>query len=132
MEDVRKAFPRVGCSPLIYQIRDRKKLFVRFLISDVYLGTLHLLQDDLYDELCPVCGEDLSRIHILVHCKGLELERQILHRMIPASHLTDFQWLAQHGEKPLSTFLSMVQARFAMAGSITVRSSTRSVSSSVA
>ena len=89
------------------------------------------VSDNLYDELCPVCGEDLSRIHILVHCKGLELERQVLHRMIPPSHLTDFHWLAQHGEQPLGTFLSMVQIRFAMAGSITVRSSTRSMRSSV-
>ena len=79
-EDVSKVFPTVGVFPFTNQKRDRQEftLFVRFLVSDVYLGTLHLPEDDVYDELCPICGEDLNRRHILTECKGLAMERCIL------------------------------------------------------
>ena len=105
-------------------IRDRGAftLLLRFLVSDVYLGSLHLPQDDLYDVCCPICGEDLSRRHILEECRGLTLECALLSRDFPEAKLSDLGWLARFCERLLSRFLMAVQARFAAAGEMDIRS----------
>ena len=97
-------------------------LLMRFLVSDVYLGSLHLPEDDLFDVFCPICGEGLSRQHILEECRGLSLERALLCHDLPDDRIPDLGWLARHGECPLSCFLVAVQARFAAAGGMAIRS----------
>ena len=123
----------MGVFPFTNQKRDRQEftLFVRFLVSDVYLGTLHLPEDDVYDELCPICGEDLNRRHILTECKGLEMERRILCSKIPAYRLSDLGWLARFRERPVSQFLKMVNARFVAVGHMEICSTATSVISPV-
>ena len=124
VEDARVVFPVVSSRWMSESIRDRGAftLLLRFLVSDVYLGSLHLPQDDLYDLYCPICGEDLSRRHILEECRGLTLERALLSRDFPESKLSDLGWLARFRERPLSRFLMAVQARFAAAGEMNIRS----------
>ena len=97
-------------------------LLLRFLVSDVYMGSLHLLQDDLFDVFCHICGEGLSRQHILEECRGLGVERALLCRDLPDGRISDLGWLARHGARPLSRFLLAVQARFAVGGGIDIRS----------
>ena len=117
-------FPVVGPPWMSESIRDRGAftLLMRFLVSDVYLGSLHLPQDDLYDVCCPICGEDLSRRHILEECRGLTLERTFLSRDLPEAKLSDLGWLARFCERPLGRLLMAVQARFAAAGGMNIRS----------
>ena len=124
VEDARVVFPVVGTPWLSEHIRDRSTftLLMRFLVSDVYLGSLHLPQDDLIDAFCPICGEGLSRHHILADCRGLSLERTLLCRDLPESRISDLGWLARFGERPLSRFLVAAQARFAAAGGMDIRS----------
>ena len=76
VQDVRKIFPLAGSVNVSMRGRDRDKLtrFLRFLVSDVYMGTLHLPRDDEFDTLCPLCGDDLTRLHLLCECKGLAME----------------------------------------------------------
>ena len=92
-------------------VRDRVKftIFVRFLISDVYLGSLHLPRDDFFDTICPICSDELSMQHVLVDCRGLQLEGEMLYQHIPTEKLTDLRWIAQFGEHPICEFLSRVQ-----------------------
>ena len=97
-------------------------MFLRFLVSDVYLGSLHLPQDDLFDTMCPICGDDLHRLHILCDCRGLQLERSRLLRVIPENRLTDLSWLAKFGEVPLGEFLKQVHRRFSAAGEMEIDS----------
>ena len=124
VEDARAVFPVVGSRWMSESVRDRGAftLLMRFLVSDVYLGSLHLPQDDLYDSYCPICGEDLSRRHILEECRGLTLERALLSCDFPEAKLSDLGWLARFRERPLSRFLMAVQARFAAAGEMDIRS----------
>ena len=118
VDDARVVFPVAGFSWMSDSIRDRSAftLLMRFLVSDVYLGSLHLPQDDLYDVCCPICGMDLDRRHILEDCRGLIMERTLLFRDVPEFRLSDLGWLARSCERPLSRFLLAVQARFAAAG----------------
>ena len=124
VEDVRKVFPNVGTFCPALSIRDRNSftLFMKFIMSKVYLGSLHLPQDDMFDELCPICGNDLSRQQILEECRGLALEREFLYRTVPKEHLSNLEWLARFRERPLSHFLLMVQDRFALSSEIKIRS----------
>ena len=124
VEDARLVFPVAGSPWMSDYIRDRGAftLLMRFLVSDVYLGSLHLPQDDVYDVCCPICGEDLNRRHILEECRGLILERTLLSNDIPMATLSDLGWLARSHERPLSRFLLAVQARFAAAGGMDIRS----------
>ena len=117
-------FPVVGTPWLSAKIRDRNTfmLVLRFLMSEVYLGSLHLPQDDLCDELCPIYGESLSRQHILEECRGLSLERARLCCDLLEGKISELGWLARHGERPLSRFLLAVQARFVVAGGMAIRS----------
>ena len=123
-EDAQKVFSVVGTPWLSENIRNQSTftLLMRFLVSDVYLGSLHLPEDDLFDVFCPICGEGLSRQHILEECRGLSLERALLCRDLPDDRISDLGWLARHGERPLSRFLVAVQARFAAAGGMAIQS----------
>ena len=124
VEDARRVFLVVGTPWLSAKIRDRNAftLVMRFLVSKVYLGSLHLRQDDLYDELCPICGEGLSRQHILEECRGLSLERARLCCDLLEGKISELGWLARHGERPLSRFLLAVQARFVVADGMAIQS----------
>ena len=119
------AFPAVGRDYFMPKPRDRStfSLFLRFLTSDVFLGTLHLPRDDWYDSMCPICGDELSRTHILMTCPGLAVERSVLTRKVSLDQLSDWNWIVRNGEIPVSRFLVSVQMRFAAAGSLGVRSS---------
>ena len=131
-DDARKVFPSVDTFKIPLKIRERSSftLFIRFLVSDVYLGSLHLPQDDLFDTMCPICGDDLHRLHILCDCRGLQLERSRLLRVIPENRLTDLSWLANFGEVPLGEFLKQVQRRFSAAGEMEIHSTdVRTISS---
>ena len=125
VQDVRKIFPLAGSVNVSMRGRDRDKLtrFLRFLVSDVYMGTLHLPRDDEFDTLCPLCGDDLTRLHLLCECKGLAMERQHFLQRIPERYLSDLQWLSRFGERPLSNFLHSIQQRFATVGNMGIRSS---------
>ena len=50
------------------------------------------------------------------------MERALLCRDLPDGRISDLGWLARHGERPLSRFLLAVQARFAAAGGMDIRS----------
>ena len=119
------AFPAVGRNYFLPKPRDRStfSMFLRFLTSDVFLGTLHLPRDDWYDSMCPICGDELSRAHILLTCPGLAVERAVLTRQASMDQLSDWNWIVRKGEIPMSRFLVLVQRRFADAGSLGVRSS---------
>ena len=119
------AFPAVGRNYFMPQPRDRSTFstFLRFLTSDVFLGTLHLPRDDWYDSMCPICGDELSRAHILLTCPGLAIERSVLTRQASMDQLSDWNWIVRKGERSVSRFLGLVQRRFADAGSLGVRSS---------
>ena len=123
-EDARKVFPIVGAPWLSENSRDRSNftLLMRFLVSDVCLGSLHLPEDDLFDVFCPICGEGLSRQHILEECRGLGVERALLCHDLPDGRIWDLGWLSRYGERPLGRFLLAVQARFAAAGGMDIRS----------
>ena len=132
VDDARKAFPTVGSFQLSMHIRDRSRFtrFIRFLVSDVFLGSLHLPKDDVFDTLCPICGDELSRQHVLRECRGLQLERRTLCRSIPEDKLCDLWWIARFGERPISEFLIVVERRFASAGDMDIRSNdVRTISS---
>ena len=120
----KEAFPGVVKNYFIQRPRDRFSfsMFLRFLTSDVYLGTIHLPRDDWYDAVYPICGDDLSREHVLRICPGLAVERDILSRTVPEDRLRDWNWVVRFGEKPVSRFLVAVYRRFADAGSLGVRS----------
>ena len=119
------AFPTVGRNYFLPKPRDRStfSMFLRFLTSDVFLGTLHLPRDDWYDSMCPICGDELSRAHILMTCPGLVVERAVLTRQASMDQLSDWNWIVRKGEIPVSRFLALVQRRFADVGSLGVRSS---------
>ena len=53
-------------------------LLMRFLVSNVYLGPLHLPQDDIINICCPICEQLLSRQHVLTECCDLLMERDLL------------------------------------------------------
>ena len=72
--------------------------------------------------MCPICGDELNRLHILAECRGLAMERRILGRAVSGDKLTDLQWLARLREQPVSTFLALVQYRFFSAGDLEIRS----------
>ena len=91
-------------------------MFLRFLTSDVFLGTLHLPRDDWYDSMCPICGDELSRAHILMTCPGLAVERAVLTRQASMDQLSDWNWIVRKGERPVSRFLVLVQRRFVVCG----------------
>ena len=118
------AFPVVGKQYFLSKPRNRFQfsMFLRFLTSDVFLGTLHLPRDDWYDSVCPICGDDLSRDHILRICPGLAVERSVLTRHVSRDQLSDWQWIVRKGEHLVCRFLVLVQRRFADAGSVGVRS----------
>ena len=118
------AFPVVGRNYFMPKPRDRSQFstFLRFLTSDVFLGTLHLPRDDWYDSVCPICGDDLSRAHILRTCPGLAVERSVLTRQVSMDRLSDWNWIVRKGELLVSRFLVLVKRRFADAGSLGVRS----------
>ena len=118
------AFPVVGKQYFSSKPRNRFQfsMFLRFLTSDVFLGTLHLPRDDWYDSVCPICGDDLSRDHILRICPGLAVERSVVTRHVSRDQLKDWQWIVRQGEHLVCRFLVMVQRRFADAGSVGVRS----------
>ena len=110
--------------------RSKFTRFIRFLVSDVFLGSLHLPKDDAFDTLCPICGDELSRQHVLRECRGLHLERRTLCRSIPEDKLCDLWWIARFGERPISEFLIVVERRFASAGDMDIRSNdVRTISS---
>ena len=121
--DARKAFPTVGSYTIPWTIPDRGQFtcFIRFMISDVYIGSLHLPRDDMFDLICPICGEELSRQHILVECNGLRVERGIL-RGVPTDKLSDFWWLVRFGMSAIGKYLILVQNRFVAAGDLGVHS----------
>ena len=116
------AFPRVGQTYFVDRPRDRDQfsLLVRFLASDVYIGTLHLPRDDWYDRDCPICGDELSRRHVALECKGLATERRLLCRIIPQDRLDDWAWIVQFGEQAFGKFLLRVKARLVAAGHVGV------------
>ena len=88
VEDARKAFPSVGILQMQMNTREQSRFthFVRFLVNNVYLGSLHLPQDDLFDTMCPICGDELTKIHIMCEYEGLQLERR---RFLGSIHVTD-------------------------------------------
>ena len=92
--DAQQAFPIVGSYIVPWTIPDQGQFtyFLQFRISDVYIGSLHLPRNDMFDLNCPICGGDLNRQHILVECLGLQLERGTL-RGIPTDKLSNFWWL---------------------------------------
>ena len=124
VDDAKQAFPVAGSFSFGAHVRDWVKFtrFERFLISDVYLGSLHLPRDDFFDTSCPICGDELSRQHIMLDCRGLQLEREILYHHILAEKLTDLRWIARFGEHPVCEFLSRVQQRFIDVGNMDIRS----------
>ena len=119
------AFPVVGKNYFMPKPRNRFQFstFLRFLTSDVFLGTLHLPRDDWYDSVCPICGDDLSREHVLQICPGLAIEREIITRHVSRDQLKDWNWVVSKGEHLVCRFLVAVQHRFAAAGLAGVRSS---------
>ena len=123
-EDAKHVFPMAGSFPFATPLWDLNKFthFVHFLVSDVYLGSLHLSRDDLFDTICPICGEDLTRQHVLQDYRGLQLEQRILYRTVPKEKLNDLRWLVRFGEYPVNEFLSMVQKRFVAVGDMDIRS----------
>ena len=72
VEDAKQVFPMAGSFPFATLLWDQNKFtrFVRFLVSDVYLGSLHLSRDDLFDTICPICGCSAWILVWLFHCKG--------------------------------------------------------------
>ena len=60
--------------------------------------------------------------HILEDWRGLGLERALLCSDLSKGRVSDLGWLARHDERPLSGFLLAVQARFAAAGGMSIRS----------
>ena len=129
--DARQAFPTV-CSYIVpWTIPDRGQFtcFLRFMISDVYIGSLHLPRDDMFDMNCPICGENLNHQHILVECQGLQLERGTL-RGIPIDKLSDFWWLVRFGMGAVGKFLTLVQNRFVAVGDMGAHSQELSALSS--
>ena len=92
-------------------ICDRSKFtrFIRFLVSDVFLGSLHLPKYDVFDTLRSICGDELSRQHVLLECRGLQLERRALCHSILEDKLCNLWWIARFGERPISEFLIVVQ-----------------------
>ena len=93
---------------------------MRFIASDVYLGSIHLPKDDLVDCFCPICGEPISREHILSEWNGLSIERTILFVGCPQTGNLDMQWLVKHNIPQLTKFLLAIEARFLAAGVMVV------------
>ena len=114
------AFPRVGQTYFVDRPRDRNQfsLLVRFLASDVYIGMLHLPRNDCYDKDCPICGDELSRRHVALECKGLDMERRLLCRTIPQDRLNDWAWIVQFGEQAFGKFLLRVKSLLVAAGHV--------------
>ena len=96
VDDAKQAFQVAGFFLFVANVRDLVKFtrFVRFIISDVYLGSLHLPRDDCFDMIYPICSAELSRQHVLVDYHGLQLDREILYHHILAEKLTDLRWIA--------------------------------------
>ena len=119
------AFPVVGKNYFMPKPRNRFQFstFLRFLTSDVFLGTLHLPRDDWYDLVCPICGDDLSREHVLQKCPGLAIERELITRHVSRDQLTDWNWVVSKGEHLVCRFLVAVQHRFSAVGLVGARSS---------
>ena len=121
--DAPKAFPTVGSYSVPWMIPDRGQFtcFIRFMISDAYLGSLHLPRDDMFDLNCPICGEELNHQHILVECNVLQRERRVPCG-VPTDRWTDFRWLSRFGMGPVCNFLTLVQNRFVAAGKLGIHS----------
>ena len=123
VEDARTVFPDVNTRWILEEEWDQNAFtqLTRFLMSDVYLGSLHLPQDDIIDICCPICRQLLSRQYILTEYRGLSMERDLLHRDLPLGCELELGWLARNGKRPLSRFLLAIQARFIVVGSMEVR-----------
>ena len=73
VEDAKQVFLMARSFPFATLLWDRNKFtrFVRFLVSNVYQDSLHLSRDDLFDTIYPICGDKLTRQHVLRDCRGL-------------------------------------------------------------
>ena len=106
VDDARTVFPDVYTRWIPEDEWDRNAftLLTRFPMSDLYLGSLHLPQDDIIDICCPSCGQLLSRQHVLTECRGLSMEQDLLRRDLPPGCELELGWLPRNGKRPLSRF----------------------------
>ena len=112
---LREALLRVGCA---WRLSDAKlggrldtTCAARFLTGHCYLGTFSVPWDPSEWALCPLCGEDFSREHIVWECRGLLLERTRLLGSAGVARVGDWVWLASTQGSRLGRFIRNVIGR---------------------
>ena len=112
---LREALPRVGCAwrPADAELGGRldTTYAARFLTGHCHLGTFSVPWDPSEWALCPLCGEDFSREHIVWECRGLLLERTRLLGSAGVERVGDWVWLASTRGSRLGRFIRDVIGR---------------------
>lgn len=82
----REAFPIAGGQWLGEEtmVWEQQTLLTRFLVWNMYLGSIHLPRDDVSDVFCPIFGYELNRIHVIDECRSLDVDSSRIKEAVTA------------------------------------------------
>ena len=88
-----------------------------FLTSHCHFGSFSLSwHEDEASEVCPLCGDLLTRHHIFLQCPQLSMSRLFLFESAPCGHEMDLPWYVCLGQYELGRFLLSVRDVFSVVG----------------
>ena len=94
-EALRLIFPQVTNTWVPFESLSRMRctLMACFLTSHCHFGSFSLSwHEDEASEVCPLCGDLLTRHHIFLQCPQLSMSRLFLFESAPCGHEMDLSW----------------------------------------